>query len=107
MHSDCCKFPDVDWNPLAFMEFFVVLAFVAGWLPGTEAGGIADLLFRPAPGGTAYDFTGRLSFAWPGTGCDASGTAAQFRRGYGLSYSRPVRMGSLPVRASDGQPCSR
>ncbi len=32
MHSDCCKFPDVDWNPLAFMEFFVVLAFVAGWL---------------------------------------------------------------------------
>jgi beta-glucosidase len=34
-------------------------AFVAAWLPGTEADGIADLLFGWHP------FTGRLSFAWP------------------------------------------
>jgi beta-glucosidase len=34
-------------------------AFVAAWLPGTEAGlGIADVLFG------SYDFTGKLSRTW-------------------------------------------
>ena len=40
-------------------------AFVAAWLPGTEGGGVADLLFRTADGAVAHDFTGRLSFSWP------------------------------------------
>jgi beta-glucosidase len=34
-------------------------AFVACWLPGTEASGITDVLFGD------YDFTGRLSHTWP------------------------------------------
>ena len=34
-------------------------AIVASWLPGTEAAGIADVLFGKAP------FTGRLPLAWP------------------------------------------
>ena len=34
-------------------------AFIAAWLPGTEAQGIADVLFGD------YPFTGRLSFTWP------------------------------------------
>ncbi len=42
-------------------------AFVASWLPGTEAGGITDLLFAPAPGAPVYDFTGRLAYSWPAT----------------------------------------
>src|SRR5258706_6728245 len=37
-------------------------AFVTAWLPGTEAGGIADVLIGGAAGQTRYDFTGRLSF---------------------------------------------
>jgi beta-glucosidase len=73
-------------------------AFIAAWQPGTEAQGIADLLFakrknrRPA-----YDFTGRLSFDWPAGDCLIRGATPEFRRGYGLSYRRPARVGRLPV----------
>lgn len=42
-------------------------AFIAAWLPGPEAGGITDLLFRPAQGAPAHDFQGRLGFSWPAT----------------------------------------
>ena len=42
-------------------------AFVAAWLPGTEAGGITDLLFEAPEGGPVYDFQGRLGFSWPRT----------------------------------------
>ncbi|WP_237453119.1 glycoside hydrolase family 3 protein [Qipengyuania vulgaris] len=34
-------------------------AFVAAWLPGTEGGGVADLLFG------RKEFTGKLSYSWP------------------------------------------
>jgi beta-glucosidase len=34
-------------------------AFVAAWLPGTEAQGLADVLFGD------YAPTGKLSFSWP------------------------------------------
>lgn len=34
-------------------------AFIAAWQPGTEAQGIADLLFGEVP------FSGKLSFSWP------------------------------------------
>lgn len=37
-------------------------AFVAAFLPGSEGGGVADLLFRTRP---EYDFRGKLSFSWP------------------------------------------
>jgi beta-glucosidase len=66
-------------------------AFVAAWLPGTEGGGVADVLFRNAEGQVAYDFTGRLSFDWPETGLnngdqDQPVAANLFPTGYGLSY---------------------
>ncbi len=66
-------------------------AWVAAWLPGTEGGGIADVLFGDFP------FTGKLSYSWPRsneqlpininnsaekTGCDAP----LFPFGYGLEY---------------------
>jgi beta-glucosidase len=40
-------------------------AFVVAWLPGTEGGGVADVLFRKPNGRTNHAFTGKLSFSWP------------------------------------------
>lgn len=65
-------------------------AFVAAWLPGSEGGGVADLLFRSEG---EHDFSGRLSFSWPATATDfdnnqgADGYAPLFPLGYGLSYA--------------------
>ena len=42
-------------------------AFVAAWLPGTEGGGIADVLLKAPDGTIAHDFNGKLSFSWPNT----------------------------------------
>jgi beta-glucosidase len=39
-------------------------AFVVAWLPGSEGGGVADVLFRKKNGKPSYDFTGTLSFSW-------------------------------------------
>jgi len=81
-------------------------AFVAAWLPGTEAGAIADVLFRAPNGRVQYDFTGRLPFAWPQTPCDSIGRAARFPVGYGLSYARPRRLGRL-ANADISASCSQ
>ncbi|MDP3801858.1 glycoside hydrolase family 3 protein [Brevundimonas sp.] len=73
-------------------------AFVAAFLPGTEGGGLADVLL-----GGQHDFTGRLSFAWPGSACSTGedpDDVVQFARGYGLSYARPARLGPLPLPAT-------
>jgi beta-glucosidase len=69
-------------------------SFVAAWLPGTEGGGIADVLFRSADGAVRYDFRGRLSFSWPRSGQPPAlgrrrGEAPLFPYGYGLSYRDP------------------
>ncbi len=68
-------------------------AFVAAWLPGTEGGGVADVLFRDNDDQVNYDFTGKLSFSWPR---DPSQTPLNrndpgydplFAYGFGLTYS--------------------
>ncbi|MDG1483645.1 MAG: glycoside hydrolase family 3 C-terminal domain-containing protein, partial [Myxococcota bacterium] len=61
-------------------------AFVAAWLPGTEGGGVAEVLFG------RYDFTGRLSFSWPARDADAPNRGdvsdvSRFPYGFGLSYA--------------------
>ena len=70
-------------------------AFVAAWLPGSEGGGIADVLFKEKNGSVHYDFHGKLSFSWPRTPFQtvaivgkpsASGESALFPLGYGLRY---------------------
>ena len=59
-------------------------AFVAAWLPGSEGGGVADVLFGEHP------FAGRLPMAWPsempgGNGKGGTGDGGvRFPRGYGL-----------------------
>ena len=43
-------------------------AFIAAWLPGTEAGGITDVLFAE----DGMDFSGRLSYSWPMKVCSTT-----------------------------------
>ena len=67
-------------------------AFVAAWLPGTEGGGIADLLIGDRDGKARYDFSARLSFRWP-NGPEPRDIGANRKvdqawpLGFGLSYA--------------------
>ena len=70
-------------------------AFVVGWLPGTQGGGIADVLAGDQNGTPVHDFSGKLSFSWPSDGrgepIDARSTSGvQFPFGYGLTYQSGV-----------------
>jgi len=76
-------------------------SFVAAWLPGSEGGGVADLLFKDAGGKSAHKFSGRLSFSWPKSICQAGLNAGDkdyaplFAFGYGLKYGSAARVGKL------------
>ena len=67
-------------------------AFVVAWLPGSEGGGVADVLFRKANGKVNFDFTGKLSFSWPRTASQTAlnrndpGYDPLFPYGFGLKY---------------------
>lgn len=66
-------------------------AFVVGWLPGTEGGGIADVIIADNDGKVRHDFKGKLSFSWPsdGTGIPINSSEDEgvlFPYAYGLSY---------------------
>ncbi|MGR3812110.1 glycoside hydrolase family 3 N-terminal domain-containing protein [Jiulongibacter sp. NS-SX5] len=72
-------------------------AFVAAFLPGSEGGGIADVLFQTDP---SYDFKGKLSFTWPNTAVSYHKAAdrkanALFELGYGLNYASNETVGDL------------
>jgi beta-glucosidase len=83
-------------------------AFVAAWLPGSEGGGVADVLLRNQDGSIAYDFIGRLSFSWPKSACQTplnfgdKNYDPQFPLGYGLSYAKPARLGRIKAENSPG-----
>lgn len=68
-------------------------AFVAAWLPGTEGGGVADVLVADAQGKARFDFSGKLSFSWPRSATQVEVNVGdndynpQFAYGYGLDYS--------------------
>jgi beta-glucosidase len=70
-------------------------AFVAAWLPGSEGGGVADVLFGK------HDFKGKLSFSWPkkATQYDLNVGNKEyeplFAFGYGLRYAKPRKVGTL------------
>ena len=40
-------------------------AFMVIWQPGTEGGGVADVIFKAADGKIQHDVKGRLTFSWP------------------------------------------
>ena len=69
-------------------------AFVAAWLPGTEGGGVADVLIGDAERRPRFDFSGRLPFQWPNgpyppnTGHADSGET--WPLGFGLTYAMPA-----------------
>ena len=67
-------------------------AFIAAWLPGTEGGGISDLLFRRDQ---SFDFTGRLSFNWPSRALVSDKNKALFKLGYGLNYNSNENLDKL------------
>ena len=61
-------------------------AFVAAWLPGTEGGGLTDVLFGD------YNFSGKLSCSWPRSmdqipiNVGDANYDPLFKYGYGLQY---------------------
>jgi len=71
-------------------------AFVAAFLPGTEGGGVSDVLFG------ASDFKGKLSFSWPKL--PAQGSDPLFPLGFGLTYDDHVTLAQLPVDTTDVDP---
>lgn len=68
-------------------------AFAAIWLPGSEGGAIAPLLFTTADGKIQQDFHGTLSFSWPQSPQQTSVNRGDenyqplYPYGYGLNYS--------------------
>ena len=82
-------------------ELNLATAYVAAWLPGSEGGGISDVLFRKKDGSVNFDFTGRLSYSWPR---NATGTPLNvnkepydplFRFGFGLTYAAHEELAAL------------
>ncbi len=71
-------------------------------MPGSEGGGIADVLFKAGDGSVAHDFSGRLSFSWPrnpqqtAVNRGQSGERPLFAYGYGLTYASDGNLKALP-----------
>jgi beta-glucosidase len=76
-------------------ELMLSDAFVAAWLPGTEAAGITDLLFSNGE----HDFTGRLPYSWPANKCDntINGTPSQLAHLSVPSFEQTVTTGHAPL----------
>lgn len=76
-------------------------AFVAAWLPGSEGGGVADILFGKA------DFRGKLPYSWPKSSDQTAVNVGDanydplFAYGFGLSFADKGDLAPLPeARAS-------
>jgi beta-glucosidase len=76
-------------------------AFVAAWLPGTEGGGVADVLFRAADGSVRHELRGKLSFSWPRHPTQIVNRGDEdydplFPYGYGLTSADDGELPELP-----------
>ncbi|WP_202841719.1 glycoside hydrolase family 3 protein [Luteimonas saliphila] len=80
-------------------------AFVAAWLPGSEGGGVADVLLQGADGKPQHDFKGKLSFSWPRRADQYANNHGQagydplFAFGHGLTYADNGDLAALPEDA--------
>ncbi|KYF79372.1 beta-glucosidase, partial [Sorangium cellulosum] len=80
-------------------------AFVAAWLPGSEGGGVADVLFGD------HEFQGKLSFSWPSADCQApinkgDGEEPLFPYGHGLMTTDADALGDDLPEVSTGHGCA-
>ncbi|MBO9621819.1 MAG: glycoside hydrolase family 3 C-terminal domain-containing protein [Sphingomonas sp.] len=79
-------------------------AFVAAWLPGSEGGGVADVIIGDAAGKPRRDFHGKLSFSWPKNAAQFRLNKGQpgydplFALGYGLTYAKG---GNVPMLSEE------
>lgn len=76
-------------------------AFVVAWLPGSEGGGVAEVLFRGPDGDIEHDFTGKLSYSWPARADQTPLNHGDQREplffyGFGLSYADEGELPELP-----------
>ena len=77
-------------------ELNVADAFVVAWLPGTQAGAMAEVLLESKRGEQQMDFVGKLSFSWPqrsdqcSVNYDEPDEEPLFPLGYGLNYRESV-----------------
>ena len=78
-------------------------AFLVAWLPGTEGGGVADVLFRASDGSVNHDLAGKLSFSWPRDPWQTAVNVGDepydplFPYGFGLRYAdAPTTLAQLP-----------
>jgi beta-glucosidase len=80
-------------------------AFVAAFLPGSEGGAVADVLFRSPAGAVQHNFQGKLSFSWPDNAkgeplnVGDAGYKPLFAYGYGLNYGDNTTVGQLHENA--------
>lgn len=71
-------------------------AFVAAWLPGSEGGGVADMLFGKA------DFRGKLPYSWPKASDQTAVNVGDadydplFPYGFGLTFADKGDLALLP-----------
>ena len=83
-------------------------AFVAAFLPGSEGGGIADVLFRAPDSSVRHDFKGRLSFSWPKQADQGPLNRGDqnydplFAYGYGLSVNDSADVPQLSEERPEG-----
>lgn len=75
-------------------------AFVAAFLPGSQAGALADMLFQGERGAPRYDFTGALPFGWPRKAdqYDLSDPKVLFPRGFCGKLKDDLNIAGLPER---------
>lgn len=85
-------------------------AFVAAWLPGSEGGGVADVVLRAPDGEVQHEFVGRLPMPWPANDINANDrelpvSTAAFPIGYGLDSRSQATVAALHEDTL-GQPIS-
>ncbi len=81
-------------------------AFAVVWLPGTEAGGIADVILTKADGSVNYDVKGKLPFSWPSSPLQSplnhgdTDYKPQFAFDFGLTYAQQIETPLLDESAA-------